>query len=371
MSGGASIAADAPAPARASNVRLVIARPSGMCAGYSGSASGYAVCMSAGAQLDDDLRKDVREDGSVEPSDLPPRGWWHVLKRTVREFQDDNLTDWAAALTYYAVLSLFPALIVLVALLGLLGDPAKTPTSIANIVHQVTGSSGTAKTVRTTITDVVSNRGGAGALFGVGLLGAIWSASGYIGAFIRANNVIYEIREGRPFWKLRPLQVLVTLVMVLLMTIVVIGLVMTGGLADAVGSAIGLGDTSVTVWNIAKWPAMALIVLFMLAVLYYTAPNVQLPKFRWITPGSVLALSVWAVATVGFAFYVKFFGSYNKTYGSLGGVVIFLFWLWLSNVAVLLGAEFNSELERERELAEGEPAQRRLQLPPREAPKSD
>jgi membrane protein len=327
--------------------------------------------MAAGAQLDDETRKHVDRDGEVEPSDLPPRGWWHVLKRSVKEFQDDNITDWAAALTYYAVLALFPALIVLVALLGLFGNTTDTVQSVTDIVRQVTGSGKTAQTLSKTVTDVIDNREAAGPLLGLGLLGAIWSASGYIGAFIRANNVIYEIREGRPFWKLRPLQVLVTIVMVLLMTLVVIALVMTGGLADAVGSAIGLGDTAVTVWGIAKWPVMAVIVLFMLAVLYYTAPNVQLPKFRWITPGSLIALVVWAVATVGFAFYVKFFGSYNKTYGSLGAVIIFLFWLWLSNVAVLLGAEFNSELERERELAEGEPAEQELQLPPREAPKED
>jgi membrane protein len=326
--------------------------------------------MAAGAQMGEPHERDpVDED--VSPADLHPRGWWHVLKRTVKEFQDDNLTDWAAALTYYAVLALFPALIVLVALLGLFGDTQTTVAKISKIVGQVTGSRDTAKTLSTTIKDVIDNREAAGPLLGVGLLGALWSASGYIGAFIRANNVIYEIREGRPFWKLRPLQVLVTIVMVLLMTIVVIALVMTGELADAVGSAVGLGATAVTTWDIAKWPVMAAIVLFMLAVLYYTAPNVELPKFRWITPGSLIALVVWALATVGFAIYVKFFGSYNKTYGSLGAVVIFLFWLWLSNVAILLGAEFNSELERERELAEGEPAEEELQLPPREAPKED
>jgi membrane protein len=325
--------------------------------------------MAAGAQLDDETRKHVDREGEVEPSDLSRRGWWHVLKRTYKEFQDDNLTDWAAALTYYAVLALFPALIVLVALLGIFGDPTKTVDSIGTIAQQVTHSAGTAKTFKSTVKDVIEQRGGAGALLGVGLLGAIWSASGYIGAFIRANNVIYEIREGRPFWKLRPLQVLVTIVMVLLLALLLIALVMTGSLAEAIGNAVGLGDTAITVWGIVKWPVMAAVVLFMLAVLYYSAPNVKLPKFRWVTPGSVIALVVWTAATVGFAFYVKFFGSYNKTYGSLGAVIIFLFWLWLSNVAVLLGAEFNSELERERELAEGEPAEEELQLPPREAPK--
>jgi membrane protein len=333
-------------------------------------AAGMPLRMAVDTSAESHTRdRDDPVDVEVSPADLHPRGWWHVLKRTVREFQDDNLTDWAAALTYYAVLALFPAVIVLVALLGLLGDPTKTTASIAQIVRDVTSSQETAKTFSKTVGDVIKNREAAGPLLGIGLLGALWSASGYIGAFIRANNVIYEIREGRPFWKLRPLQVLVTIVMVLLMTLVVIALVMTGGLAEAVGSAVGLGDTAVTVWGIVKWPVMALIVLFMLAVLYFTAPNVKLPKFRWITPGSLIALVVWAVATVGFAVYVKFFGSYDKTYGSLGAVIIFLFWLWLTNVAVLLGAEFNSELERERELAEGEPAEQELQLPPRQAPK--
>jgi membrane protein len=311
---------------------------------------------------------DRDEDPPVEPTDLDKRDWRGVLKRTVKEFQDDNLTDWAAALTYYAVLALFPALIVLVALMGLFGQD-DTVQSLRDIVAQVTGSADTANTFATTAGEVIDNRGGAGALLGVGLLGALWSASGYLGAFIRANNAIYEIEEGRPFWKLRPLQVVVTIVMVLLLAALLISLVLTGSLAEAVGSAIGLGDTAVTVWGIAKWPAMALVVLLMLAVLYYVAPNVKLPKFSWITPGSVVALVVWAVGTAAFGLYVANFGSYDKTYGSLGAVVTFLVWLWLSNLAVLFGAEFNSEVERGRELREGKPAHEELQLPPRQAPK--
>jgi membrane protein len=326
--------------------------------------------VAAGAQMGDGDGRGHPGDESVEPSDLKPGNWRTILKRTLGEFRDDNLTDWAAALTYYAVLALFPALIVLVALMGLFGQD-DTVASLEKIVRDVTGSTKTSQSFGTTAEKVIDNRGGAGALLGFGLLGALWSASGYLGAFIRANNAIYEIEEGRPFWKLRPLQIVVTIVMVLLLAALLISLVLTGSLAEAVGAAIGLGDTAVTIWGIAKWPAMALVVLLMLAVLYYVAPNVKLPKFSWITPGSVVALVVWAVATAAFGLYVANFGSYDKTYGSLGAVVTFLVWLWLSNLAVLFGAEFNSELEREREIVSGEPAQEELQLPPRQAPKED
>ncbi|MFL5828238.1 MAG: YihY/virulence factor BrkB family protein, partial [Thermoleophilaceae bacterium] len=218
-----------------------------------------------------------------EPSDLPKRSWLGVLKRTVKEFQNDNLTDWAAALTYYSVLSLFPALLCLVALLGVLGQYPQTVDSIMSIIGKVAPAS-TVQSIRGPIEGVVKSKGGAGALLGVGLLGSIWSASGYLGAFMRACNQIYDVREGRPFWKLRPLQIVMTILMVVLLAIVFIGLVVTGSLAKAIGDQIGLGSTAVTVWNVAKWPVLLAIVMVMFAVLYYTAPNVKQPKFRWITP---------------------------------------------------------------------------------------
>jgi membrane protein len=293
--------------------------------------------------------------------------WGDVLKRTVREAQDDNLTDWAAALTYYGILSLFPAVIVLVALLGLLGEHPRTTNALLDIIEQLSPG-GAADTFRDPIVQVVRNKGGAGALLGIGLLGSIWAASGYIGAFMRAMNVVYETPEGRPFWKLRPLQIAVTLVMVLLLAVVAIAIVLTGPLAEAVGGAIGLGDAAVTAWSWGKWPFLIAIVGLMLASLYYVAPNVRHPGFRWVTPGAALAVVLWLVASLLFGLYVANFGSYNKTYGSLGGVVVFLLWLWISNLAVLLGAEFDAELERRRELAEGEPAEEELQLPPRAEP---
>jgi membrane protein len=301
------------------------------------------------------------------PTQLGKRSWWAVLKRTAKEFQDDNLTDWAAALTYYAVLALFPALIVLVALVGLFGQYPQTTNALLDIVDRV-GPSSAVDTFRGPIESVVRSKGGAGALLGFGLLGALWSASGYIGAFMRASNVVYERDEGRPFWKLRPIQIAATLVGVMLLAVVAMGIVITGPLAKAVGDVIGLGSTAVTAWSIAKWPVLLLIVMAMVAALYYISPNVRQPRFRWVSPGGIVAVLAWIAASAAFGLYVANFGSYNKTYGSLAGVIIFLLWLWISNLALLFGVEFDSELERERELKAGQPAEREIQLPPRDPP---
>jgi membrane protein len=308
----------------------------------------------------------TRTRGPAGPTDLPGRSWLAVVRRSVREARDDRLTDWAAALTYYAVLSLFPALIVFVALIGLFGSYPRTSDALLEIVARV-GPRSAVDTFRGPITGIVQNRGGAGALLGVGLLGALWSASGYVGAFMRAANAIYEVEEGRPFWKLRPLQIAVTILMVLGAAVVAVCVVATGGLARAVGDAIGVSGGAVSAWNVAKWPVLALVVVTMFAVLYYVAPNVHLPRFRWLTPGGILALVIWLVASGLFALYAAMFGSYQKTYGALGGVVIFLVWLWITNLAVLLGAELNAELERQRELDSGQPqAEESIQLPPRD-----
>jgi membrane protein len=299
------------------------------------------------------------------PTSLSVRAWWKAVRSTVREFREDNLMDWAAALTYYAVLALFPALIVLVALLGLLGEHPETTNALLEIVDDV-GPSSAVETVREPIEGVIKSKGGAGALLGFGLVGALWSASGYIGAFTRASNAIYEVEEGRPFWKLRPLQVAVTVVTVLLVALLSISVVLTGDLAQAVGERIGFGDAAVTLWSILKWPVLLIVVMTIFAALYYIAPNVRQRGFRWITPGGVLGVLVWIIGSAGFALYAASFGSYNKTYGSLGAVIIFLVWLWLSNIALLLGAEFNAELERSRALEAGEPAGEGPLLEPRD-----
>ena len=292
------------------------------------------------------------------------RDWRAVFKRTFDEFQEDNLTDWAAALTYYSVLSLFPMLIVLVALLGIIGQGSTIDTLIASLSRA--GLKGIANSIDGPLHDVVRNKGGAGALLGFALVGALWSASGYIGAFMRASNAIYDVKEGRPFWKRRPFQVAITLLMVLLCALVAVALVVTGSLATAVGDAIGAGRGAVHVWEVAKWPVMLLVVMTVFALLYYVAPNVKQPKLRLITPGGVLGVLIWVAASAGFGVYVANYGSYNKTYGALASVITFLIWLWLTNLALLIGAEFDSELERQRELEAGLPAHDEIQLPPRE-----
>jgi membrane protein len=292
--------------------------------------------------------------------------WFGVLKRTVTEFKEDNLTDWAAALTYYGVLAIFPALIVLVSVLGLIGSSATQPL-IDNLGAVAPGP---AKEIFTSaIENLQGSRGAAGFMFIVGLVAALWSASGYVAAFMRASNSIYDIEEGRPVWKTLPVRVGLTLVLLLLLAISAVAVALTGGLAKQVGGVIGVGDTAVTVWDIAKWPVLLLVVSFMFALLYWAAPNVKHPKFKWITPGGLLAVIGWIIASLAFAFYVANFGSYNKTYGALAGPIVFLVWLWVSNIMVLLGAEFNAELERGRAIEAGHPAEREPFLEPRDTRK--
>jgi membrane protein len=315
------------------------------------------------------MADDVRTAGPDAPTDLDKRSWTGTLKRTFKEFSDDNLTDWAAALTYYGVLSLFPALIALVSMLGLAVDRA-TITRVLEETLSSIGPSSAINTFKGPINQVTGNTGTTGILLVVGILVSLWSASGYVGAFFRASNAIYERDEGRPFYRLRPVQLLVTLILELMAALVVVALIVSGPLASSIGKAIGIGNTALTVWNIAKWPAMLVVVVLMLAVLYYWAPNAKQPKFKWITPGSVVAVVVWVIASALFALYVSHFSSYNKTYGTLGGVVAFLVWMWISNIAILLGVELNAEVERGRELEAGVPgADRDIQLPYRKQPK--
>lgn len=285
--------------------------------------------------------------------DLPNDAWSGVLKRTYREYRADNLTDLAAALTYYGVLAIFPMLIVLVSILGLVGHSATQPL-IENLDKVAAGP---AKEIFTSaIKNIQSSKGTAGILFIVGLAGGLWSTSGYIGAFMRASNIIWDVREGRPIWKTISIRLAVTLLTVVLLTVSAVAVVLTGGLAKEAGNLIGVGQSAVTAWDIAKWPVLVLLVGLMLAILYLASPNVRHPGFRWISPGSILAVLLWMVASVAFALYIASFASYNKTYGALGGIVVFLVWLWITNTVILLGAELNAELERGRQIQAGAPA---------------
>lgn len=310
---------------------------------------------------DDDRKPD-------DLNDLTKRSWKFILKKTIREFSKDQCLDLAAALTYYAVLALFPAILALVSLLSIFGQGSQGIDAMMGVVKDV--APGAADTLQGVVTQLSQSHSGGLALI-VGLLGALWSASGYIGAFGRAMNRVYEIDEGRPFYKLRPTMLLVTLVAVVLAALVGVGLVVSGPVAGAIGSAIGLGDTAVTVWNIVKWPVILAVVVVVVAILYYATPNIKQPKFRWISVGAAIAVVVWILASLGFALYVANFSSYNKTYGSLAGVIVFLLWLWITNLALLFGAEIDAEIERGRQLQAGIEAEESLQLPPRDTKASD
>ena len=269
-----------------------------------------------------------------------------TLKRTFSEFQEENLSDWAAALTYYGLLSLFPAMIALVSIIGLVGDPETTTKKVTEVITDI-GPESAAETFAGPIESIASSRGTAGFAFILGLAVALWSASGYVGAFIRASNVIYDTEESRPFWKLRPLQIAITLTMVLMVALLALGLVLTGPIVDAIADTAGIGSTGVTLWNVLKWPVMVAVFVTMISLLYYTSPDAELRGFRWVTPGSIVAILVWALASAAFALYVANFGSYDKTYGTLGGLIALLIWLWISNLAILFGHQLNSRLEQE------------------------
>jgi len=303
------------------------------------------------------------------PNDLHKRSWLYVLRKTVREFTSDQCIDIAAALTYFAVLSIFPGLLAIFSLLGVFGQGQAASDAVLGIVEQVAPGD-TADTLRGPVEQMASSPAAGFALV-TGIVLAVWSASGYVGAFSRAMNRIYEIEEGRPFWKLKPTQLLITVVTIVLLVVAAIILVVSGPVAEAIGSALGIGEAPLLIWSIVKWPVLAFIVVLIVAILYYWTPNAKQPKFRWISVGAVIAIVVLVLATVGFGIYVANFSNYDRTYGSFAGVIVFLLWLWIANLALLFGAEFDAELERGRQLQAGIAAEVDIQLPPRDTKKSD
>jgi len=343
------------------------------------------MARSTGSRSSATAAKDTRFSGNVADDPAPhddkvnstrfdnaPRGadttttTMGTIKRTVKEFSEDQLTDRAASLTYYGVLALFPALIALLSIVGLLTDPRQLSDALTTVVPD-----DAADTLNPVVEQIAGNTSTAGFGLIIGLAVAIWSASGYVGAFTRAANVVYETPEGRKIWKLKPLQLLITLIGVLFAAVILAMLVLSGPVVDAIGSAIGIGETGQTIWNVVKWPVVLVVLALMIAVLYYSTPNVKLRGFKWVSPGAGVAILVAIVASAAFAFYVGNFGSYNKTYGALAGVVVFLIWFWLINVALLFGIELDAEIERSRELKEGVPrAEKEIQLDARAEPKN-
>jgi membrane protein len=289
-------------------------------------------------------------DEPASPTDLPSSSLKDVLRRARAEFRRDHLTDLAAGLTYYATLSAVPGLIVLVAILGLLG-PDTTNQLTQQVQSIAPGSS--AELVKNLIGQAQGNRTGAGIGAVFGLLVALWSASGYVAGFMRASNIIYDIGEGRPIWKTVPLRIGLTILAVVVIVISVVVVVVSGPVAQQVGDAIGAGDTTVLIWNVVKWPVLLVLVSVLLAVLFWASPNAKQAGIKWVSPGGLIAVLIWVGASAVFALYVSHFASYDKTYGSMAGVVIFLVWLWITNIALLLGAEINAELEHGKAIAEG------------------
>lgn len=324
----------------------------------------------------DDAEFDAAEQHAPDgPSDLPKRGWKGVLKRTVSEFGKDGGPDLAAALTYFSIMSLAPMLLALSTLLSFFGQDAGEGENgaINEVIDQLGGDLGvgqdTLETIKSYIASMGESNGAAGILLVVGLLGALWSASNYVNAFSRMMNKVYEIEEGRPVWKLRPWLLVITLLMLLGLITIILSVTLSGAVSEAVFGAIGLSGTVDTVWNIAKWPVILLILIAMVAVLYWGTPNVRQPSFKWLSPGAALAVIVSILAAAGFFLYLTGFGgedSYNATYGAIGGVIILLLMIFIINNVLVIGAELDAELERGRELAAGMPAEEDILLPPRD-----
>ena len=326
-------------------------------------ASESSTAKAGQAPAPDDSRKPDSPKALVKPN------WKYIAKKTFREFNKDQCPDQAAALTYFAVLSLFPAILALISVIGLFGDPQKTTSALLQIVSGFAPAE-TVNTVSGTVEELASAPA-AGLTLVLGLATALWSASGYVGAFGRAMNRVYEVDEGRPFVKLRGTMLVVTLLAVVIVAILAGMLVLSGPVAEAVGGLIGLSGVFLAIWDIAKWPVMVGLIIVIIAVLYYATPNVKQPKFKWMSLGSGIALFIFLLASLGFGFYVGNFGNYNKTYGALGGVIVMLLWLWILNMSLLFGAEFDAEMERGRQLQAGIKAEETIQLPPRDTKKSE
>jgi membrane protein len=311
--------------------------------------------------------EDPRKPDSV--TEITKPSWKYIAQKTLREFTADQCTDLAAALTYFGTLAVFPALLAFVSLIGLFGDAAETTDSLLDVVGGLVPAD-TLEAIRGPIEQLASSPAAGFALV-TGILGALWSASGYVGAFSRAMNRVYAIQEGRPFWKLRPVTLLVTVIAIVFAVVAAALIVLSGPIAEQVADAIGLGETGLAIWSVLKWPVLLLLAVVVIAILYYATPNVKQPKFRWMSVGAFVALVVWLLASAGFGFYAANFSSYNATYGSIGGIIVFLLWIWISNLALLFGAELDAELERGRELQAGIAAEENIQLPPRDTKASD
>jgi membrane protein len=314
----------------------------------------FDIDAAATTRTGDDAHGDIStvppSAGPDSPTALRGKGLFAALRRTFKQFSSDNLSDWAAALTYYGVLSIFPGLLVIVSLLGMLSNDGQK--TVQDAVQKLAPNAQLQDLVNTVLTQV-KDPGTAGIAAIIGIVAAFWSASGYVAAFMRASNAVYDVPEGRPIWKTLPIRVGVTAVVGVMLILSAAIVVLTGDLAKIVGDNIGIGSIAVTTWDIAKWPVLLVLISLMFAILYWASPNAKTGGFRWVSPGGVFAVVLWILASIAFAIYLANFANYNKTYGTLGGVIAFLVWMWVTNIAILMGAELDAELERGRAAAAG------------------
>jgi membrane protein len=294
---------------------------------------------------------------------LPRRSGFRVLRKAAGEFMDDQGTDLAAGLTYYGILAIFPAALAIFSTLGLFGQGERGVNFVLDVLRPLV-SSDFLNNIRTPLHSI-AHSDAAGATFAIGLLAALWSASAYVGAFGRAMNRVYEVDEGRPWWRLRPMNFLVTILTTMLCAAGLLILVVSGTVSRSLGKRMGVGHQAVQVWDIAKWPVLLVLVIVVVALLYHLTPNIRQGRPRLLSVGAAVAILVWLIASAGLGLYVVNVHSYDRTYGSLAGIILTLVWLWITNVALIFGAELDSELERARQLHRGIAAEERLQLVPR------
>ena len=285
-----------------------------------------------------------------------------IVKRTLVSFYDDQMTHHAAALTYYALMSLFPAVLLALSLLGLLGQYPETYNAIIGYLREVAPTS-VVEPLDHSLRRALQSKGTAATALVISVVVALYGTTGALEAARRALNVVFEVNAGRSFLRRKTVDVASTFV---LMALVLVSLVLAfvgGGFAEDLLGFIGLGSTAAHVWNVARWPGAVATAMLVFAFIYYVTPDVQQRSFRWVTPGAAVGVLLWLAASFGLSTYVSKVADVGAIYGAFAGAIVLVAWLWLTNVALLLGAELNAEIERQRELGEGVPFGETLNRP--------
>ncbi|WP_417510111.1 YihY/virulence factor BrkB family protein [Microbacterium sp.] len=293
------------------------------------------------------------------------RLWTFAIRRIFRAFAADGCADVGASLAFYAILALLPASMVGFSILSVLGRDEETAQISLDVVRAVApeeAADGVADFLRE-LADLRMS----GLLLASGVLLSIWAVARYVGVFARGMNRIHRVEEGRRIWALKLSQLAIAVVIIVCAVIAALFLAGSDRVAQAVGEVFGLGEVALFIWRIVRWPLLVLLVVFVVALLYYFAPNIRPSRFRWMSLGAAVAILVLAIASMAFGFYIANLSDYDRVYGPLAGVIIFALWMWIANMSLLVGVEFDRELERVRELRDGVPAERQVQLPLRDA----